>query len=55
MLSPADYDTGLDPATAPSVLQGLIRPYAGAMHAYRVSRMVNAPVNDVPECAAPLV
>lgn len=54
ILSPDDYDTWLDPSSSPAVLQRLVRPYGGAMHAYKVSRMVNAPVNDVAECAAPL-
>lgn len=54
ILSAADYETWLDPASSPAVLQGLVRPYAHAMHAYRVSRMVNAPVNDSAECAAPM-
>jgi putative SOS response-associated peptidase YedK len=52
ILAPDDYDTWLDPATPTAALQALIRPYAGAMHAYRVSRMVNAPGNDSAECAA---
>lgn len=54
ILSPSDYDAWLDPSASPAVLQGLIRPYTGAMHAYAVSRLVNAPVNDVAECAAPV-
>lgn len=55
IVSPADYDAWLDPATSPTVLQSLIRPYEGTMRAYPVSRMVNAPVNDSPDCAAPIV
>ncbi len=54
ILSPTDYDAWLDPTASPASVQGLIRPYAGAMHAYRVSRLVNAPVNDSADCAAPL-
>lgn len=53
ILSPADYDTWLDPSAPPAAVQHLVRPYAGAMHAYRVSRLVNAPVNDSAACAAP--
>ncbi len=52
ILSPADYDTWLDPASTSSTLQALVRPYRGAMYAYKVSRLVNAPVNDSPDCAA---
>jgi putative SOS response-associated peptidase YedK len=54
ILSTADYETWLDPASSPAELQGLVRPYTHAMHAYRVSRMVNNPVNDSAECAAPI-
>lgn len=54
ILTPGDYDAWLDPAASPASVQGLIRPYAGAMHAYRVSRLVNAPVNDSADCAVPI-
>ena len=54
ILAPGDYDAWLDPAASPASVQGLIRPYAGPMHAYRVSRLVNAPVNDSADCAVPI-
>jgi putative SOS response-associated peptidase YedK len=54
ILPPADYDTWLDPSASPAVLQRLLRPYPGAMHAYRVSRLVNAPAHDSADCAAPV-
>lgn len=54
MLDPVDYEAWLDPKASTATLQRLIRPYAGAMHAFRVSRMVNAPVNDSPDCATQL-
>ncbi len=54
ILPPADYDTWLDPSASPAALQRLVRPYPGAMHAYRVSRLVNAPAHDSADCAAPV-
>ena len=54
ILAPSDYDAWLDPAASPAALQALIRPYAGPMRAYRVSRLVNAPVNDSADCAVPI-
>lgn len=45
----------LDPAvTDPTALSSLLKPYpAEWMEGYRVSRAVNSPVNDSPECIAP--
>lgn len=54
ILSPSDYDTWLDPSASVAEVQRLIRPYDGEMRAYKVSRLVNAPANDVAECAVPL-
>ena len=50
ILSPADYDRGLDPGvTDPDEVQDLLRPYAGEMHARPVSSAVNNARNDGPE------
>ena len=54
ILDPADYDSWLF-GDAPDVLQHLMRPYpAEPMTSYPVSRFVNSPRNDSPECIAPL-
>jgi putative SOS response-associated peptidase YedK len=47
-----DYDTWLSPDDEPAQkLQPLLRPYLpGDMIAYPVSRVVNNPANDIPEC-----
>ncbi len=50
------YDLWLEPSEldAPT-LQGLLKPYpAEALEAYPVSKMVNSPRNDDPQCIAPL-
>lgn len=54
ILAPADYEAWLDPSASVAAVQRLVKPYEGEMRAYKVSRMVNAPANDVAECAAPL-
>ncbi len=56
ILAPEAYDLWLDPAIQEvKRLQPLLRPYpAEAMTAYPVSTRVNNPVNDLPECIAPL-
>lgn len=54
ILEPTDYEAWLDPATSAATLQALIRPYRGAMEAYRVSTLVNAPRHDAPQCIAPI-
>jgi putative SOS response-associated peptidase YedK len=52
ILSADDYDLWLSPEDEPAQrLQPLLGPYpAGDMIAYPVSRVVNNPANDVPEC-----
>ncbi len=51
------YPLWLDPQEhAPADLQGLLKPYPELdMSAFPVSRMVNSPENDLPQCIAPLV
>jgi putative SOS response-associated peptidase YedK len=55
ILPPADYDAWLDPRPhEPRELQALLRPFPGElMEAYAVSRLVNSPANDRPECIEP--
>jgi len=55
ILHPNDYDQWLDPAPqTPEKLLHLIKPFpADSMSAYPVSTLVNAPVNDRPECVVP--
>ncbi len=50
------YDQWLTPdELTPDVLQPLLKPYSGEeMEAYPVSRYVNRPANDSPECIKPL-
>ena len=57
ILKPGDYDLWLDPEVQqPDLIQPLLRPYpAQEMDAYPVSRFVNRPGNDTPECIEPLV
>ncbi len=48
------YGLWLDPGTDPAKLRALLRPCANdALEAYRVSRHVNDPRNDDPQCVAP--
>jgi putative SOS response-associated peptidase YedK len=56
ILSPDAYMQWLDPAErAPADLNALLSPYpAEQMIAYPVSRMVNSPQNDSPECIQPI-
>jgi putative SOS response-associated peptidase YedK len=56
ILDPTDYDVWLDPGIQePDRLQPLFRPYASEdLMAYPVTTLVNNPVNDIPECIAPL-
>jgi putative SOS response-associated peptidase YedK len=56
ILSEDAYDLWLDPAErAPKQLNHLLGPYpAERMEAYPVSRTVNNPANDSPECIQPL-
>ena len=55
ILLPDDEARWLDPAaTDPAALSPLLKPYpADLMKGYGVSRAVNSPVNDSPECIAP--
>ncbi len=56
ILDHADYAQWLDPQlNDPEPLKALLRPFPTAkMTAYPVSRLVNSPSNDAPECLAPL-
>ncbi len=56
ILHPSDYDQWLDPDEVPSEsLRPLLKPFeADRMTAYEVSRTVNSPANDLPECIAPV-
>ena len=57
MILPQDaYAQWLSPDEQPAdALQSLLIPYPGEeMEAYPVSRFVNRPTNDSPECIAPL-
>lgn len=55
ILPPAAYDRWLDPGEqAPAALDDLLVPFpADQMMAYPVSRLVNSPANDVPDCIVP--
>jgi putative SOS response-associated peptidase YedK len=50
----ADFDAWLDPKTPPAAAQALLRPFSGALQAFRVSTTVNAPRNEGPACIEPL-
>ena len=56
ILSPNAYAVWLDPGEKPAdQLSTLLKPYpADEMLAYPVSRTVNSPNNDIPECIQPL-
>ena len=54
ILAPDDYAAWLNPRTTVAAAQSLVRPYAGALEAYRVSTRVNAPRTDDAECCRPL-
>jgi putative SOS response-associated peptidase YedK len=56
ILPPEAYGLWLTPRDLPAAqLQPLLKPYpAEEMTAYPVSTLVNSPVNDVPECIAPV-
>lgn len=43
----------LDPAANPVALRALLVPYTGPMAAHPVSKLVNSPHNDSPECLLP--
>jgi len=54
--APTDFDLRLDPGVhEPEVIRPLFRPYPmEALSMPPVSRFVNRPRNDGPECVAPL-
>jgi len=56
ILDPGDFDLWLDPGVQnPEAVRPLLRAYpAEAMACHPVSRYVNSPRNDGPECIAPL-
>ncbi|WP_066381475.1 MULTISPECIES: SOS response-associated peptidase [unclassified Anabaena] len=64
IIDPKDYDVWLDPQVrwatprqrrSPQALQSLLSPYpATAMTAYPVSKLVNSPKHNSPECIIPL-
>ncbi len=56
ILAEAEYDLWLNPEEqAPAQLNHLLQPYAAEeMTAYPVSRLVNQPKNDTPECILPV-
>jgi len=56
ILKPDVYERWLDPADQePGRLAGLLKPYpASHMTAHPVSKLVNKPQNDVPECIVPV-
>lgn len=55
LLSTAQRLRWLDPATPLPELAELARPYAGDdLEAWAVSRLVNSPENDVPQCLEPV-
>ncbi len=56
ILPPEAWDTWLDPGLRdPAGLQELLRPHPeSGMETFPVSRLVNSPGNDWPECAEPV-
>jgi putative SOS response-associated peptidase YedK len=55
LLNEAGRDAWLDPQTPRNALQDLLRPYPGEdLRAHPVSRLVNTPANDRPECVEPV-
>ena len=56
ILEPDDYEQWLDPSDqSPTQLDGLLKSYpAEEMEAYPVSRLVNRPSNDSPDCIVPV-
>jgi putative SOS response-associated peptidase YedK len=55
ILPPEDYELWLDPDfEEKEALTSLLRPYpSGGMEAYPVSRRVNSPSNNAPDCIEP--
>jgi putative SOS response-associated peptidase YedK len=55
VLGPAARDRWLDPAAEPGELLELARPYPGDdLEAWAVSKLVNSPANDAPDCVCPV-
>ena len=55
ILDRAARDRWLAPDAEPDALRALLRPYVdGALEVYEVSRLVNSPRNDLPECLRPV-
>ena len=55
ILAARDYDQWLDPAAQTDRLQALLKPYAADdLEAYAVSKMVNNPRNNLPQCVEPV-
>ncbi|MEA5563916.1 SOS response-associated peptidase [Anabaena sp. UHCC 0399] len=56
IIDPKDYDLWLDPEVqTPQPLQSLLSPYpTAAMTAYPVSKLVNSPKHNSPECIIPV-
>ena len=55
IIDPADVDAWLDTTAGSEIAQALLRPYPPErMTAYPVSRHVNSPKNDGPECVEPM-
>jgi putative SOS response-associated peptidase YedK len=54
ILEGAAFDSWLDSETRPAALQALLRPYAGELRAYKVSKAVNKVANDSLELLEPL-
>lgn len=56
ILREADYERWLDPGTPLEVAKSLLVPYpADDLEAYPISKFVNSPKNEGPECVEPLV
>ncbi|MSR24044.1 MAG: hypothetical protein EXR96_03000 [Nitrospiraceae bacterium] len=55
ILAPQDYDRWLDPTAQTLSLLDFLKPYAADdLEAYAVSKMVNNPRFDIPQCLEPI-
>jgi putative SOS response-associated peptidase YedK len=55
ILNPAQYSTWLNPAHYNRAqLESMLVPYAGSLETCRISRFVNSPAHDGPECVEPV-
>lgn len=56
ILRPDDYEFWLSDVQNPDALRSLMQPYEDveAMEAYEVSKLVNKPSNDSPDCVVPI-